>query len=433
MSPAGGVWAVLAQRTLRIALANSQKVSKVLRQKLTKVVNGELQPIVVRAAPSGPRQPIHPIAFLRQSARGTKWYTTGAKSFNLNATLRRFFTSGSRAARTIDRPGAFLKSNITRAVWQSAGRAPFASALRPNLTGGALPRTAGGYGLGGRAGARYFSHTPAAPAQVVQNVSQAMRAFWLSGQRAHFDGCGPRGENRYRAVSAKQAETSRKIAALPKHIPGAFIDFRLSPTITALSPLAAAFPYPGACAIKPETATSLSEEGFLDILSVDFARALKDMTAILNDLKRLEGLGDLPISLENGSVLRVRFPGVDADTIESLCADLGITRGVVEEDPDFDSSMGVALALRFPFAPDAQADTISSPGGSMRSHRSEGTEDDGLLGEFMEENPWLSEEDGYESMSPPLPSSGDHCSGDFEGLEGIYRFIEECDRTRGRI
>ena len=96
------------------------------------------------------------------------------------------------------------------------------------------------------------------------------------------------------------AYTYLEFTAKPKKIqekspldPEKFIDFKLNPTITALSPLAAAFPFAGAHGVKPETTTTLSEEGFLDVLSVDFARALKDMTAVMKDLKALAGLGDL--------------------------------------------------------------------------------------------------------------------------------------------
>jgi hypothetical protein len=189
---------------------------------------------------------------------------------------------------------------------------------------------------------------------------------------------------------------------------------------------------------------SLNAEGFLDVLSVDFARALKDLAAVMNDLKRLSSLGDLPVQLEGDNRLRVRFPGVDADTVERLCDDVGVQRGVVGQDADFDASAGVPVALKFPFAPDAQdglAKTITSPGGTMRSHQSDlsSFEDDQvLLDEFMGGNPWLSspEPEGYESMdgsSPPGLSSYEHCSADFEGLEGIYRFLEECDQARGRL
>ncbi|GAB1310156.1 hypothetical protein MFIFM68171_00366 [Madurella fahalii] len=446
MSHAGGIWAAAALRVMRQHLVSSTKMAtNLLRSKLAAATRPrsapEFQPITVRTGHA--RQPIHPAAWLRQQKRagGVKWYS----SANLNATVRRFLSTTGPNKFRFDR-SKLPVSNTSRLVSQLTGRAPFASTLRPNLTGGALPRTAGGYGIPGSgriSGARHFSHTPAAPAQVVQNVSQAMRAFWLSGQRARYDGVGPRGEKRYRAVSAAQEEARIRMERAPRRAPGAFVDFQVSPTITALSPLAAALPFNYASGAVEEAAgvATLNAEGFLDVLSVDFARALKDLAAVMTDLKSLAGLGDLPVLLDKNGVLRVRFPGVDAETVERLCDDVGVKRGIVKQDPDFDASVGVPVALRFPFAPDGTCEhTITSPGGSVRSRRSGSTSDveDAFFVDEFEENPWqLSEEEpeeGYESMSPPLLStSGEHCSEDFEGLEGIYRFLEECDRARGRF
>lgn len=302
-------------------------------------------------------------------------------------------------------------------------------------------------GSGRVGGQRYFSHAPASQAQVVQNVSQAMRAFWLSGQRAHFDGYGAHGEKKYRSVSALQESTVKKMTNMPRFMPGSFIEFQTTPIVTALSPLAAAAAMATATGyeVKPEVgAATLNAEGFLDVLSTDFARQLKALTAIMADLKRLAALGDLPITMEKDNTLRVRFPGLDADTVDRLCDDVGVQCGIIKQDPDFDSSYGVPMTLQFPYAPGAEeeAETYSSPGGSLRSHRSELSsleEDDAFFDEIMEENPWMSTpshdfdvEDGYESMSPPVVSSGEHVSEDFEGLEGIYRFIEECDQLRSR-
>ncbi|RYC54417.1 hypothetical protein CHU98_g11790 [Xylaria longipes] len=432
----GGIWAPLA---LRLARSTAYKATKLIRSKLanvTKPVNTAVEPIFVRTQP---RHPVHPAAFLRQQ-KNRRWHSTTSNYKNIDAAVRRFMSTGRigeipRVGRT-----KFLNTQVGRAISQFTGRAPFASTLRPNLTGGVLPRTAGGYGLGsGRiGGARYFSHAPASQAQVFQNVSQAVRAFWISGQKAQFDGLNHRGEKCYRAVSALQDEASRKMAAVPHHAAGSYVDFRLNPVITSLSPLAGAFPYPSAGLKAPVLdATTLNTEGFLDVLSVDFARALKDLTSTLADIKKLSTLGDLPIQLEKGYILRVRFPGVDADTVESLCDDLGLTKGIVREDPNFDSEMGVPMALRFPYAPDKATDSrglvaLTSPGGSLRSEDSF-LEEHELFGVFEEisENPWLSASDpeGYETMSPR--SSGEHCSEEFEGLEGVYRFLEECDRAQG--
>lgn len=445
MSPIGGIWAPMALRVMRKAAFTT---TKMIRNKLataTRPLNAELQTVPVRA------QPVHPKALLRQSQRaGAKWYSTNSlKTVDLHTIARRFITSGPAPRKTIDR-SKLPVSTISRAVSQLPGRAPFASTLRPNLTGGALPRTAGGYsatGAGRVGGVRYFSHTPAAPAQVVQNVSQAVRAFWLSGQRARFDGVDGKGRSRYVSVSAAQEEMRVKMAAFSNNLPGSFVDFKISPTITALSPLGAALavegifgPTAAAEAFKSAgvPAATLNTEGFLDVLSTDFARALKDLSAVMADLKKLaSSLGDLPISMEKNNILRVRFPGVDADTVERLCDDVGVQRGMVGEDAAFHLSQGVPVALKFPFAPGAEdsvSQTFTSPGGSMRSHNSVlSEEEDAFLDEF-DDNPWLSTaspEEGYESLSPPVYShSGEHCSEEFEGLEGIYRFLEECDCAR---
>ncbi|KAL0474585.1 hypothetical protein QR685DRAFT_14699 [Neurospora intermedia] len=456
MSPAvGDMWATAA---LRVLGKNLARTSKMLRSKLAAAAARssnpaqQLQPIAVRSGVNGSRQPIHPSAWLRQQKSGRsgpKWHSTYT---NLNATVRRYISntagrqsSSSGSQSRFDR-SKLPVSNISRAVAASPGRAPFASTLRPNLTGGALPRTAGGYsfsGAGRAGGKRYFSHTPAAPAQVVQNVSQAVRAFWLSGQRAHFDGYSADGRKLYRAVGVDEEKARNKLAVAP-HAPGSFIDFHISPAITALSPLGAMIPSSQSVKAEIQTAgATLLADNFLDVLSVDFARTLKDLAAVMADLKALARLGDLPISLERADLLRVRFPGVDAETVERLCDDVGVQRGIIREDPDFDADAGVQVALRFPYAPDnGCSKALTSPNVTVRTKlTSASSELDEAFAEEIEENPWLlasehsavsEESEGYESMSPSLKSaSSEHCTEDrYEGLEGIYKFLEECDRAR---
>lgn len=432
MAASGGVWAPVALRLLRSAASNATKTIR------TKLSSGASKTVQVRNLSSTGRQAIHPTAFLRQKRSG-RWSTSNVYQ-QVNTTVRRWVSGSNGSATRFDRT-QFPSSQTSRRVGQFTGRAPFASTLRPNLTGGALPRTQGGYTLGGGKGTRYFSHTPAAPAQVVQNVGVAMRAFFLSGQKARFDGMNERGDKRYRAVSTREAETATKLAGISRFEAGSFIDFNLSPTVTAVGSLAAAMPFPSAAAAAAAGDVTLNREGFLDVLSEDFGRALKDLATIYADLRRLAVLGDLPISLENGrGTLRVRFPGVDSQTVERLCGDLGLQRGVVGEDADFDASMGVSMALKFPMAPDNDGDTITSPGGSLRSLTgySQEDSDEAFLDEVfanpeLADHEWLSDPEGYESMSPVEVSSGTQCSQDFEGLEGIYRFLDECDRAKGRI
>jgi len=344
-----------------------------------------------------------------------------------------------------------------------SGRAPFASTLRPNLTGGTLGRTAGGYGLGGGrvGGARYFSHTPAAPAQVINNVNQAIRAFLIGGKKAQFDGVDARtGEKRYKTVSVLQDQVNRTVASLPRTSPGSFIDFKVNPTITALTPLAAVAGF----SFTSQQAATLCSDGLLDVLSVDFSRALKDLSIVLNDLKRLSKLGDLPITYRSAA-LRVHFPGCDAETVEKLCDELGIQRGVVGQDEEFDAFAGTEIALLFPFAPTKTVsecsfyakpvtereriqwhtmlspETVSLTSSGYTSPAYSTRSDAGLDFEELEfDNPWLSSPSGYESFhtsevedSPPrYEDSSHHTPLEYQGIEGIYRFIEQCDAAARR-
>ncbi|KAF2661420.1 hypothetical protein K491DRAFT_774088 [Lophiostoma macrostomum CBS 122681] len=400
----------------------------------------ELQPILARSAP---RQPIHPAALLKQS-KG-RWYSTHSR---ISATVRRFTTAASRSSGVKYDRSSFPKSRISSIVNSQSGRAPFASTLRPNLTGGTLGRTAGGYAWGsGRAGgARYFSHGPAAPAQVVHNVSQAVRAFMISGHKAQFDGCNPRtGDKRYKSVTALQDQVNRTLAKVPKATPGSFISFNINPTVTALTPLNAVKGF-GSFAQEKD---SLNQEGLLDILSVDFSRAVKELAAVLKDLQRLSDLGDLPITYESAT-LKIHFPGCDSESVERICNELGVQRGVVQQDEDFDAFVGTEIALLFPFASSRTPSEYSfyekpvagrqqpidwrhmmAPSETSSDEYSTHSEN-GMDFEDLGENPWLSSPSGYDSLhESDIEESMDmHTPLEYQGIEGIYRFMEQCESGR---
>ncbi|KAJ5637620.1 hypothetical protein N7490_007499 [Penicillium lividum] len=449
MAPANGH--LLLPKIWRAARFAYEKASKAIRAKLpepTQHTPLRYEPVYARVN----RQPISRAAAIRQ-ARSRHFSTRAAGAF-------------ASAIRGIQADvGTYKTSRIASNISRLTARAPFASTLRPNLTGGTLGRTAGGYAIGaGRlGGARYFSHGAAAPAQVIQNVSQGVRAFFLSGQKVRFDGIDPHtGEKRYKTVSAIQDQAGRNMAAIPRTAPGSHIDFQLSPTITAFGVLAGLDKKNG---VATET---LHSEGLMDVLSADFARALKEFATVLNDLKRLSTLGDMPILLHDQSTIRVRFPGCDAETVESLCDEVGVQRGRIFQDEDFDLRTGADLALLFPFAPsiapssnteeffekpsksigpstnDLDWHAMLTPESSPFSHKSRDSgnaisfDDSELFGE----NPWTSPKSAYSSVNiselgdraffPEMSSSCASLSenGGYDGAEGIYRFLAECDMAR---
>lgn len=336
-------------------------------------------------------------------------------------------------------------------------------------------------------GARYFSHTPAQPAEVIQNVSQAVRAFWLSGQRARFDGYNNKSDaKRFRPVTELQDNARRAVDKSYVHSAGSFVDFRVSPMITAVGPLSnveRSSEY--ASTTQEPVHATIADASVMSSLAVDFARAVKDLAAINKDLQALATLGDLPLLLLDPFTLRVRFPGCDAETVEHLCAELQITRGVVGQDEDFDIQHGAEMALLFPFAPSKPASQVGGHRGVKRARKDAMLWDDMLSSAHdsvlstvshdfetmtatkgvvvnisddgsMLQNPWAATESPKVSDYSSLHLSDDedntaalffqpdhrryissreeksHHSGqaEYEGLEGIYRFIEHCDGAR---
>lgn len=465
MAPSSGN--LLVPKVIRMVKFGISKTASLIRSKLPQSTqisttsSASLQPVRVYAQ----NQPIHPLAFLKQSrSQNNRW-------FSANAT--RTFTSSAKSNSGVryDR-SKFPISKVSKAVSQR-GAAPFATTLRPNLTGGALPRSAGGYSLGGagKGGARQFSHTSGCQAQVVHNVTAGIRAFLISGGKARFDGVDPiNGEKRFRSVS--QTEDAVYKEWENPMTKGTSVNFKLSPTITAFYPSFSTTTQDSKLEI-----TSLSTIGLLDTLTIDFARALKDLSAILADLRRLSVFGDLPISITttpSGPVLSVRFPGCDADLVSRLCDEVGVRRGVILEDEAWDEkgNKEVEMALLFPFAPSTSTSASSkddaaeyfnppqpiqqdevdwrhmlSPSTRPDSlHDSTGFEDYATLKspflhsqspsgyESLRESDFDPDDPYYENHSPlraPSHSTkGVSTAGDYEGLEGIYKFLQVCEDVR---
>lgn len=275
-----------------------------------------------------------------------------------------------------------------------------------------------------------------------------MRAFMLGGKQFSYDGVDPRtGEKRFKTVTALQSKAALKMTKIPRATPGSFIDFNVNTTITAMAPMALSSIASFAPA-KADGMDTLHTEGLLDILSIDFSRALQELALVMADLRSLSSLGDLPISYQHNR-LRIHFPGTDPETVESIASELNIKRGVVGQDEDFDDFVGTDIALLFPFAP-STASSISSLDAHY-NHRpiqfdnlSNPTtlSDTGLAYDDLEQMSLPSNEQdsipdtiGSESFlfqSPPQPSSSSNEQTPFEyqDFDGIYRFIELCDNVR---
>ena len=284
----------------------------------------------------------------------------------------------------------------------------------------------------------------------------------IGGGKARFDGVDPiTGEKRWRSVSAMEDEVSHnfEVARALRSVKGTSVEFRLNPTITALA---------GPSCLDSKMTVfdtqTLGSMTMLDSLAADFARAVKDLSAILADLHRLASFGDLPLSVTknaSGSVLTVRFPGCDADAVSRLCDEVGVRRGVIMEDEEWQTDRGVDMALLFPFAPtdsvDSDAgmeyfsgikdvghlrwDDMLSPSEHMsaRSKASEFTMSP--IGEAFQhmEHPWVGSQEEHVDTSDGKRDLDTSLSGDsnaslgvqeYEGAEGIYRFLQECDRAK---
>ena len=280
-------------------------------------------------------------------------------------------------------------------------------------------------------------------------------------------------------MTKTQNQVYEKWAAAPRNPRGTSLEFQLSPTITALLPTSPKFrssvPNAGADEI------TLNSTGVLSTLSSDFTRALRDLALITHDLTKLSAFGDLPLSLTHipsGPLLRVRFPGCDADAVSALCDEVDIRRGVIVEDSSWAKSRDADMALLFPFAPSETSEELDvrdyfvkrlpereqesvqwrdmprSPSCGASSAEDEEGEMSSLHYDLA---PTPSSLEGYESLSeiyyhgssPPLPSAAhspaarpqratDTASGksgaeaEYGGVEGIYRFLQEIDDARRR-
>ncbi|KAF8474754.1 hypothetical protein BDZ91DRAFT_674745 [Kalaharituber pfeilii] len=407
-----------------------------------------LQPFYASAKSSHSARPADRIKVAK------RWYTTQYRNLLRHAAIN-------------PNPPAEAVGRVSSAVRNLIATSPFATTLRPKLGAGAFPRTASGYSLGngGPAGVRFFSHGPASPAQVISQVTQAMRAMALSGKNAADEYRRYQNQGRAGVRTHLAAALSDNSSA-----PGAYVDFHMAPTFTCLSGL---------------SKKSMAAPGFMDVLSTDFSKIVEDVTAVMTDLQRLATLGDLPISLaqDKEDTIRVHFAGCDRELVEHLCDEVGVKRGVIGEDERFgceflmptldapsylnfsDKSCtsgshpqsppsrrlnGVALYWQDMISSPSQS-TCSSIDGDESTHEGSGATAPVsvrgyLFGSSVEGSGWSprgtsssAASRGVAMASPPPPpppaaAPGQYPLEELLGMEGIQRFLEQCEEysNRGR-
>ena len=302
-------------------------------------------------------------------------------------------------------------------------------------------------------------------AHVVQNLSAAARAFWAQGLTARFDGCDGQGRARYRALGAAEASAKDRLDAAARVCEGkgSTLRFKTAPVVTAL-PL-------GACVGEE---TTLADGQVVQGLAADFARSLGALAKVHADLKKLRALGALPVRQRDEGTIEVRFAGCDGETVERLCDELGIERGIVVEDegwvePDEATALvatkqekDVEMALLFPWAPShppsrdettkivantrSRHDDMDSV--SWRSMMSGATprpntdETEAALEEdWVEENPWVSSGEDFDELAESdwdshgetglslarMGSREQRAASDLDPFNGVYRFLTEGD------
>ncbi|KAI5818479.1 hypothetical protein BZA77DRAFT_307062 [Pyronema omphalodes] len=390
---------------LRFLRAAMKKGISLLKTKITtpaQTAAKVLEPVYAQI----PRQTSHIHPALRNKIGG-RWYST-----TLKTALRVVVDAAPQV-----KPSPSVRTAVVRRMNVAS---PFGSTLRPMLSGGAIPRTTSGYSLGG--GARFFSHSPAAPAQIVSQVTAAMRAFLYNGKK-NIDSY-----HRCDGKLARIGVRAQLAASLAQeNAPGSYVDFDLSPTVTCISAL-------------NQAGCTLENQEFLEDLSADIDAMVGGLVAVKSDIARLSTLGDLPMSLVglSGNVLRVHFRGCDREFVEKLCDEVGVKRGVVHEDERFTFGLFNPGAVSWQEMMSDDSPTLSS------THSEDGFEVTYSSGSENELNSKVTGSDNsvgegyfFESANPPVmldsPVPGlysPNSSSNYSGSEGIRRFLSECEQYR---
>ncbi|RDW22643.1 hypothetical protein B0I71DRAFT_137239 [Yarrowia lipolytica] len=113
-------------------------------------------------------------------------------------------------------------------------------------------------------------------------------------------------------------QSSSWVACLEPTSTGTFVDFNFAPQLS----------------LEAEQLTTES----LDQLERDLQAFVQETKVLLKDIKTVcASLGELPVTVNKNNV-RVHFPNADAEKVNIMLKDIGVTRGVITEEESSDSS-----------------------------------------------------------------------------------------------
>ena len=198
--------------------------------------------------------------------------------------------------------------------------------------------------------ARYFSSysTQHLTRDAVQNLTSSLRAFFYNANSNGFQINSTLKAKTYHGNANLASESVKNTFQLANKQIQDDIDVseEIDPLFKNLTPILGSF-----VDFKIEIPKlsipqmSFIDEEILDTINVDFVNYQHEMNAILSDIKTIfDNYGSVPMSIErstsnggdeekpNSKIFRLHFPNYDADKVEQLLTEIGVTRGIVYED-----------------------------------------------------------------------------------------------------
>lgn len=104
-----------------------------------------------------------------------------------------------------------------------------------------------------------------------------------------------------------------------------YVDFDVSPQFTI----------PSKSELTEEVVSTIEQE---------LNSYVEHVKAIVRDIRNVSELGELPVSIENGTI-RIHFPNCDTEKVHRLISDVDVSRGIVSDEGNDEDNIAVAGAF----------------------------------------------------------------------------------------